>query len=187
MPERAFAVDAPDGREAQVTETGNQPRRLRLTGVVGIGSLGRTCERLRSHTRVLNTTRARSFDGPTRTASDDRAARGCARLIPDAFPRRLRLSPSTSWGTASVRRRWSPQLHALDGLTGAEYLTATWITGTHSRPYGRPHPAFRVGSTDQACEDMRSTHAETTGPTRNDSLRRTPLTTDLRAAAIEQQ
>ena len=25
MPERAFAVDAPDGREAQVTETGNQP------------------------------------------------------------------------------------------------------------------------------------------------------------------
>ena len=62
MPERTFAVDAPDGREAQVTETGNQPGRLRLTGIVGIGSVGRSCELMRSHARVLNASRAPDFN-----------------------------------------------------------------------------------------------------------------------------
>ena len=58
MPERALAVDALDGREAQVTETGNQPRRLRLTGGAGIGSVGHTCAHVRSHARMLNASRA---------------------------------------------------------------------------------------------------------------------------------
>ena len=91
MPERTFAVDAPDGREAQATETGNQPGRLRLIRVVGIGSAGRKCERMRSHARMLNASRAPDpYNGPTRNAENDSAARGCARLIPDAFPACLR-------------------------------------------------------------------------------------------------
>ena len=51
MPERAFAVDAPDGREAQVTETGNQPRRLRLGREVKISALRHSCEVMRSQAR----------------------------------------------------------------------------------------------------------------------------------------
>ena len=58
MLKRALAVNAPDSSKAQVTDTGNQPRRLRLTGDAGIGSVGRTCERMRSHARMLNASRA---------------------------------------------------------------------------------------------------------------------------------
>ena len=58
MPKPAFAVDAPYGRKAQVTETGNQPRRLRLIRVVGIGSISRTCERMRSYAQMLHASRA---------------------------------------------------------------------------------------------------------------------------------
>ena len=105
MLKRALAVNAPDSSKAQVTDTGNQPRRLRLIGDAAIGSVGRSCERMRSDARVLNASRAPGpqYD-PTPIASDDSGARGCARLIPDAFPRRLRLSPGTGRNTASVRR-----------------------------------------------------------------------------------
>ena len=43
---------------ARVSATRNRPRRLRLRGVVGLGPIGRTCERMRSHARMLNASRA---------------------------------------------------------------------------------------------------------------------------------
>ena len=58
MPERAFAVDAQAGSEARVSETRSQRRRLRLTGVVAIGSVGYTCQYVRSPARALNASRA---------------------------------------------------------------------------------------------------------------------------------
>ena len=65
MPKRALPVDAQAGLETQVSETRNQPGRLRLRGILGIGSVGRPCERMCSHARMLDAPRARSLHAST--------------------------------------------------------------------------------------------------------------------------
>ena len=75
MPDRAFAVDAPAGREAQVSGTRNQPKCLRLREAVGIGSVGRTCERMRNDARVLNASRAPDQYMPRRELTPTTATR----------------------------------------------------------------------------------------------------------------
>ena len=74
---------------------------FRPRGVPAIGSIGRTRECTRSHARMLNASREPDPKyGPTRIASNDSDAHGCAHLILDPFPRRLLLSASTSRNTA---------------------------------------------------------------------------------------
>ena len=72
--------------------------------------VGRSHERTHAQSRagVGCLARARSLYDPTRIASDDSAARGCAVLIPGAFPACLQLPANTSRNTASVRRRRNP-------------------------------------------------------------------------------
>ena len=101
----------------------------------------------RSHVRTRVQSRAdveclavaRSLYGPTRIASDDNAARGCARLIPGLFPGRLRPSSGTSPNTASVRRRRNPEFHAPGGLPVADFPSQCHGHILHPRRFRLPN------------------------------------------------
>ena len=90
-------------------ETRLQPRCLRLIRIVGIGSISRTCERMRSYARMSNAPRAPGPDTVRRELPPTTALlTGAHTCIPDPFPWRLRLSPSAGWGSLSVRQRQNP-------------------------------------------------------------------------------
>ena len=102
---------------------------------------GRSHVRTRAQSRadVECLARARSWYGPTRIASDDSAARGCARLIPDPFPGRLRPSSGTSPNTASVRRRRNPVFYASGGLPVADIPSQCHGHILHPRRFRLPN------------------------------------------------
>ena len=101
-PARRCATPSPDRLTKQAATLASDRRRRDW----GDRSHVRTHAQSRADVECL--ARARSFYGPTRVDSHDSAAHGCARLIPDSFPRRLRLSPATGRNSVSVRRLRNP-------------------------------------------------------------------------------
>ena len=89
--------------------------------------------------------RTRSSLGPAQIVSEDNAALGCAPLIPDAFPGRLRPSLGTSPNTTSVHPRRNPQLVAPDSFSGPGYPSQRhWSkTRTHAATPG-PTAALKM-------------------------------------------